>query len=522
MKRGMSFLYKILIVEDELMIRQGIKYLIDWELHGFEVIAEAKNGHEALKLIEKTCPDIVITDIVMPVMNGIELLEEITGRYPEIHVIVLSGYSDFEYVKHSFRSGAVDYILKPSLKPDELLASVIKAVGATSGELRHTNTAPSLKHILGRLLSGHSSPEAISTINQRFPKPVFLLFGTDMESSAAPSGMESFLSALNGIEPDFLGESDYERIVFNGLELIYIINTDNLTGNAFIENNLADFVTRVRKISPDSFFVCGNRFHGTENIANHYRSEFSFYLRKRFYHKNECFMRASMFEQPDGKTAFKISTLSKLLSVGNVNQSIDLLSERFSHIVNDRLMDEYDLKSLAQNALYQVIAVMEETMGPLTDLEHLKTHRLTKISKSRFAEDFLTEFSCSLAEISRILQENHDNPDESVMLRILAYIKDNYAEQLTLSHLADRFNLNYNYLSAYFGSNNAEGFIKYLTHIRIDKAMELLSDSDIPVSGICNHVGYSDHSYFTRVFRKATGLTPSAYRAKFKSVLRLL
>ena len=508
--------HKILIAEDELMIRQGIKYLVDWELYGFEVVAEAKNGQEALRLIEKTHPDVVITDIVMPVMNGIGLIKEITRLYPEIHVIVLSGYSDFEFVKHSFCSGAIDYILKPSLKPDELLSAVIKATGGSPNGQQQLNGTLSMAHLLGRLLSGHCPPDAVNAVTTRFPKPYFLLFGIDAENFAAPAGMESFLNSLNGIEPDFMDNFDYERIVFDGWILVYIINMDGLTDDTEIEDSLAALANRAGLNNSDLFFVCGNRFKGAENIGNQYRSEFSQYLRKCFYHKSESFMHISAFEKPDGKKAFKISELSKLLSVGNLAQSIELLSERFSLMIKNRLMDEYDIKTLAQNAIYQVITVMDETLGALPNLETLKAHCLTKISKARFAEDFLSDFLASLDEIGRILRENHDNPSESVMPRILDYIKDNYGKQLTLSHLAERFNLNYNYLSSYFGSNNTEGFSKYLTHVRISKAMELLVESDVPVSDICAHVGYTDHSYFTRVFRKSAGLTPSAYRAKMK------
>ena len=119
---------KILIVDDEYIIRQGIKHLLDWEKHGFQVVGEADNGKQALEMIEKDPPDIVLTDIVMPVMDGIELTKMLNIKNSGIQVIVLSGYSDFEYVKSTFQSGAVDYILKPTLNPKELLSVLQKAV----------------------------------------------------------------------------------------------------------------------------------------------------------------------------------------------------------------------------------------------------------------------------------------------------------------------------------------------------------------------------------------------------------
>ncbi|MCL2153292.1 MAG: response regulator [Oscillospiraceae bacterium] len=517
----MEQLRKILIAEDELMIRQGIKYLVDWERHGFEVVAVARNGQEALKMIEETRPDIIITDILMPVMNGIELIKEISRLYPEIHVIVLSGYSDFEYVKNSFRFGAIDYILKPSLKPDELLSAVIKAAKLPDGVQHCADNGHSIEHLLGRLLSGRCPPEVSDAVTARFPAPSFLLFGADVESFAAPARMDSFLSSLDAIEPDFMHDVEYERIVFDGWVLIYIINIGKDKGgdcgtDPKIENELAKFAESAGGGSPEIFFVCGNRFEGAENIGPNYRDEFARRLRERFYYKNERYMHVSDFEKPDRKKGFKISELSKLLSIGSFDKSISLLSERFTLIVNNRYMDELDLKTLAQNAMYQLISVMDEILGPIPKLESLKARCLTRISKARFAEDFISDFKVSLDEISSILREIHDNPNESVMPRILAYIDEHYAEELTLSHLASWFNLNYNYLSAYFGTNYAEGFSKHLARVRIEKAKEQLSETDMPVSDICTHVGFSDHSYFTRVFRKYVGSTPSSYRAKMK------
>ena len=118
---------KILIVEDEFLLRQGIKNLVHWEQEGFQVVGETNNRKEALQLIESLHPHLVITDIVMPIMDGIELTGIIQERYPEIKVVVLSSYSDFEYIKSAMKNGAEDYLLKPTMNPDSLLKAVQSA-----------------------------------------------------------------------------------------------------------------------------------------------------------------------------------------------------------------------------------------------------------------------------------------------------------------------------------------------------------------------------------------------------------
>lgn len=106
---------KVVIIDDEFIMRQGMKHMLDWEKEGFQIVGEASNGQEGLEVIEKTKPNIVLTDIVMPVLDGIEFSEILNKRFPEMQLVILSSYDKFEYVKATFLNGVVDYILKPTL-----------------------------------------------------------------------------------------------------------------------------------------------------------------------------------------------------------------------------------------------------------------------------------------------------------------------------------------------------------------------------------------------------------------------
>ena len=134
----MDNLCKILIVDDEYLLRQGIKHLVDWRKEGFEIVGEASNGKEALDLIEMLKPHIVISDIVMPVMDGIDLAKIMKSKYPEVQIVILSGYGDFDYVKSTFKVGVNDYILKPKLNPEELLL-LLKNIASNIPNLDHFN-----------------------------------------------------------------------------------------------------------------------------------------------------------------------------------------------------------------------------------------------------------------------------------------------------------------------------------------------------------------------------------------------
>lgn len=152
--------------------------MIDWEKEGFQIIGQASNGQEAIEFINNTLPHIVITDVVMPKVDGVELIKFLQSNYPSIKIIVLSSYSDFDYVKSSFTYGAIDYILKPSLNIDELLNTLKKAASKLENFKLSTNNATlTEKNMLSRLLIGFESLDDLTYFNNIFTNDSFCLLG---------------------------------------------------------------------------------------------------------------------------------------------------------------------------------------------------------------------------------------------------------------------------------------------------------------------------------------------------------
>lgn len=185
---GNRELYRILVVDDEILVRQGIKHILNWEQDGFQIVGEASNGREALELIETLRPHIVLTDIVMPVMDGEELTRLIKHNWPEIEVIVLSSFSEFDYVRSTFQSGVSDYILKPHLETGmllEVLRKTAEKVPALSGTVRQ-NAEPgsvSMQPTLEKLLAGYEIELDREQVEEWFPYPLplFLYIGEQWE-----------------------------------------------------------------------------------------------------------------------------------------------------------------------------------------------------------------------------------------------------------------------------------------------------------------------------------------------------
>lgn len=153
----MSEYCRVLILDDEFIMRQGMKHMMDWEKEGFQIVGEASDGRQGLELVEKVSPHIVLADIVMPVMDGIEFSEILGKKHPEIQLIILSSYDKFEYVKTTLLNGASDYILKPTLNPENLLKTLRKAAERIPGFRLQAQNDVSYKAQLERVKIGWMS-----------------------------------------------------------------------------------------------------------------------------------------------------------------------------------------------------------------------------------------------------------------------------------------------------------------------------------------------------------------------------
>ena len=148
---------RVLIVDDEFIMRQGLRYMIHWEEEGFTIVGEAANGKDAMDQIEKLQPQIVLSDVVMPLMDGVDFTVAVHHRYPHVQMIILSGYDNFEYVKQTLMQGVVDYILKPTLTPHELLGVLQKAAARIPGwHPDHAMTGETAEELLKELLLGET------------------------------------------------------------------------------------------------------------------------------------------------------------------------------------------------------------------------------------------------------------------------------------------------------------------------------------------------------------------------------
>ncbi len=497
-------LQKILIVDDELAIRQGLKNFIEWEKEGFTIVADVGNGKDALKAIEETQPDFILADIVMPIMDGVELTKIIQSRYPNIHMLILSSYSDFEYVKSTLQHGAVDYILKPTLNPKELL----NKLKAMVSQKERKNSSKNQLSALNQYLLGYQHTFKTEKSAEIFPYKKFFLLVSNLKLYEDP---EQIQRQIKHVLPSQDENSSYSFFSLNNA-LVILLNLD-LKEATYTQQQLWKTILSLKRAEPSAFFIQSHCLESLEQVKQAYPKLAALSLEKRFYYKQTLIIEYECLIEAEGLPPFETKKYLLNLTNQNFDEALDEL-QTFITSVCLRPVLEQDLKNLANSALYNLLAAVEEMNGNNQEISQTKMTSFNQINNCSYLIDFPNIFTRIIKDLRLLIEKYSKSNRIDLSQNLLAYINLHYAEKLTLNDLADHFHFNYNYLSVFFTTQMNENFSDYLNRVRIQHACQLLEDSRQNISEISYAVGYNDISYFSRVFKKITSKTPSQYRRK--------
>lgn len=510
---------KVLIVDDEVLIRQGIKHFMNWEQEGFHIVGEASNGKEALERIAELRPNIVITDIVMPVMDGEELTKLIKQQYPDIEVIVLSSFGEFDYVRSTFQSGVADYILKPKLDMQHLLA-VLKLTAAKIPSLRPNETVGggglSVDRLLERLLSGYDAeygPEEVAAV---FPHRHFCLAGTNLRGTRElRSGSGSLKQRLEAEGGKSLVGAVCRLLPTDESMAVLLLNVDD-KGLASLPTWANGAAGLLAGAAPGLALAVSEPFTELDRLGSVYRGsllklmDYSFYFpEKRLLFYNEL---------PAPKPApesFNLNRFTEEFKRGRFESAFGYLREHVRALAGSYETDVFEFKSVLGNLIFNITVLLSNMEYGVKELEKNKYAYFKAIEEARYADEAIERLNEFIAEAEHCIAEKAAQSGNANMKKLLDYIDEHYAEPLSLTEMAKHFHFNASYLSSYFSSHHSEGFIEYLHRVRTDKAAELLRKGEATISEISGLVGYSDHSYFTKVFKKLTGMSPSRYRRQY-------
>ncbi|MCD9023115.1 response regulator [Cohnella silvisoli] len=528
---------KVLLVDDEKIMRIGIKMMIPWEEHGFEWVGGAEDGLEALGMIEQHRPDIIITDLMMPKMSGLELIQRL-NKDPLFHgrVIVLSNYDDYELVRDAMKLGAVDYLLKLTLKPEELLDVLGKAVIELIAEkevkeIHRMNTIvmresllQSRKNFLKELLHDDLLLEngiaaKAQKLNVTFGNaPSFLLYLTlDQVEKILRTGKwadkQLLIFSIQNIISEIINEfsqAEFTEIGFR--DFVIIIPESDKNGTDHRKLQLAKQISSMLKIylDLDVSVLISSVFKGLP-LAREVFVTCKKAAEMRFYHSEPMIAHAreTVF---DHLHFAKLNPsyheeLKKFAQSGNTNGLLKVFDGFLDAAGKERFHPSLVLK-MALFAIEEWELAGADTEQPQVLSEPYKK-RLIKAETIGEFKDAFVKAVLALSENSLTLSSKKYRKE---IRDIIDFMLKNLDQKITLRMIANHVNLNESYLTRLFKLEIGKTIIHFLNDLRMEKAQELLKNPDLSVRRVSEMVGIPDPLYFNRIFNKVHGQSPSDFK----------
>lgn len=544
-------MYKVLIVDDEKIVRIALKTMIKWEEYGFDIIGSVADGMEAMNLLKRNEWDVVITDLKMPVVDGLELIKQINEQGLKCKIIVLSNYDDFEFVKQALKLGALDYILKISLNADVLIKLLTSLKDQLDTEFSRTNrhrdeaavkVPPLVKGLDERMIQRQFLKElmtkelyeeegALQAGHQQVlvTKPLWntllYLFIEDHELDIDGMSFEEQermqLSLINTIEENISGFLSFELLPMDQKRLVVLLQMEKKS-----VNKEQEALQLSRKIIDSVGFY----LNVTAKIVYGYTMEASFEsygeLRKKyelcineesmgFYEKClqitkamdrvpvEGELYAVMKRGMDGMiTSFEIG------SIANIMNEIDKLFE----LSKTKRIPPIEFKK----CMIKILELLENYLEDNYEgMEQLGSRYEDKII---FSQDYSGCRSCieeTIHELYGLYSSGKGQKYKKEVLMIMDYIQMHYPERLTLEMISEYMNMNRSYLCRLFKKETGNSIFAYLSDLRVDRAVQILKTRDLSIGELARQVGMEDQFYFHRVFKKKLGLSPTEFKKKF-------
>ncbi len=495
---------RLLLVDDEKTIRDGLSYAIDWDYHGFKVVGTAKNGLEALDFFKTSYADIIISDIRMPKMDGLCLQKTLLEKYPKLPFVFISGYQDFSYVSEALKQGASSYILKP-VDTEELL-SELKRV-AKSNNLACENI-PFKNLILKNLFSLEAEWDFsdYEFLKEEITDNFFCVLNIkcNYEDMLSSIFFLSFKQTIQTMLINTFCEDDVAFIEGTPRGIVYCVKgRDEYSLKEKFSKLANDLMSCLGDQSSNGFGIwTGGIYQGAEKIAESYVESFN---TTNFILGNN----ANGFESLDlYSTLFtKEDEIITLLLARDLNGA-QLLLEK--DIISNPKLTPNDALFYFKHLIYRYTLALKENDSSLfipPDLFNFNLLRGLTIT-----EMFKITFDC-IKEVYMISKPFIVNQSENYIAKVKVFIEENYQDPyLTLNTIATHIHLNPSYLCTEFAKQSGMGVIQYLTKTRLSHAKKLLLNTNKKINDISLQVGYLNSNYFSSLFRKQEHKTPSEFR----------
>lgn len=529
--------YTILLVDDDAVFRAHMKSMIDWESEGFTIIAEARNGKEAIECLEKVKPDVVITDMSMPVMNGVELIDYLSEYHQDMQVLALSGYNDFNYVRDSMKKGAMDYLLKDQFDEKQCRAALKsvnqKLSGSTgTGRTQFVSRERQEQEFVLLLLSGCAGNK--DEISRRMNELNLQSLGKGIIVAVTELDEETYKDTLTESEyyrfmysvKSILQESSYSysgaHVVLIGrcrmLVLIPVAGISFSNSQNQYRRMLTEMQNNVKLFLNESIsFGVSNLCRDISELPHYYEQAGKALETKHF----------------QGKKSF-IAEITNELQIKKI-AIVDIKVEQriyaaLNHSINDtpgviirELFDGFISNGCDADDVQMVLAGLLNITSKVMQDNHLSTMEVFRVES--LSNDMLHMFStlpeikewyaCAFDRLGTLLQQNKEIRQYNENTRkAIDFVHKNYSKRISLKDIAQEVNVNSSYLSRLFKNDTGVNIVDYLNNVRLDKAADLIHEGSIPLNRIADSVGIQSYNHFFKLFKDHYGITPGEYKQK--------
>lgn len=538
---------KVFLVEDEMVIRRGIKNSIDWEKEGYIFCGEASDGELAYPMIIKEKPDILITDIRMPFMDGLELCKLVKKELPNIKILILSGYDEFDYAKEAIRLGVTEYLLKPisSGKLLEALNGVSESIRREKEdkdlvrkymEEMRENTEHEKQKFFEQMIAGNLSMADALETGKKY----------EMNLSAGMYNLLLFRFTLgeeNRKSRELLGEAEYaiEKLT-ERLEYVFEFQR-GVEGWAFLlmADNEEQMSERVKELSKDLEEIMKNYstiayFGGIgQPVARLRELEESFREAERALAARFTMELNRIISVEDIRMAQNVDTLDdiEITSFGEIEKTRTMLEKFLNNGAEDEIdefvdvyineLSEENLKSvlMRQYIIMDAYIVMMSFCEKIEGIEGEMQAQSEELKNSMKTIQTLEEIKNYIRMLLKKIIGVRDTISGRRYSDIIEIAKDQIrktymSDEISLNTIAAEVGMSPSYFSSIFSKEMGKTFVEYLTEIRMDRAKELLMCSSMKTSEIGYEVGYKDPHYFSYIFKKTQNCTPKEFRARGK------
>lgn len=540
---------KIFLAEDEVVVRETIKRMITWEELGFELVGEAADGEMALPLLIRQQPDLLITDIKMPFMDGLTLARLAKKEIPGLKVVILSGYDDFNYAKQAIGIGVEDYLLKPITKN-----ALIERLSEIRSRYEHEKTQKEYYEKFQREMQAYEKNSSRDFFEALVDGSMDMM---EVYKRAEKLGLDIVAEAYNVLiftmncDEDFSGQRDeYSSWEAESLELLENFFAGHSSAMLFrsnifsygvllkgqretIEENTRACVDEIRKILSrqdgrrEWFLAVGQSVERLSQIQKSYHTASRAFSQRYLYDENILYYdEMETMEHPGGQAetednaylqkvdvnALNPAILQKFLSNGLQEETENFVKDYFYAIGQEPMESLVFRNYVILNVRFSVISFIKGLGCDTNEMESADTEEVLAESGKNM-ESAIAYAKKMISQAIEIRDQNSGNKNRSILKTAVDFIDSHYMdEEISLNTVANVANVSSNHFSALFSQNMGQTFIEYLTTLRMNKAKELLRCTGMRSSEIAGEIGYKDAHYFSYLFKKTQGMTPSDYR----------